>query len=187
MMASERPTYALTVEPDGTSWTARENLADILGRELLGPADGPEEVLEAPPDTRYLLGRIAPAKLSQVDAVPEPSVPDQRTGDEESTLDLGDDLDARESRGVPVGDLDDSSADADEDAAEDLGVRRGLMIPASMGLRFQVPLDLESVVVSASWGSYNPESTGEVTEKGRARSRFVRIPVSGLSISLPGA
>ena len=177
-MAGERPTYALSVEPDGTSWTARENLADILRRELLGPADGPQEVLEAPPDTRYLLGRIAPVRLSQVDAVPEPAALDLPTGDEESTLDLGDDLDARESRGVPVGDLDDTSADADEDAPEDQGVRRGLMIPASMGLRFQVPLDLESVVVSASWGTYNSEATGEVTEKGRAKRRFVRTPVS---------
>jgi len=29
--------------------------------------------------------------------------------------------------------------DADEDANEDVGPRRGLMIPASMGLRFQIP------------------------------------------------
>ncbi|MEP7161775.1 MAG: DISARM system helicase DrmA, partial [Dermatophilaceae bacterium] len=98
--------------------------------------------------------------------------------DEESTLDLGDDLDARESRGVPVGDQDDSAADADEDAAEDHGVRRGLMIPASMGLRFQVPLDLDAIVVTASWGTYNPEATGEVTAKGRAIRRFVRTSVS---------
>ncbi len=38
-------------EPDGRSWTARENLTDILSRELLGPADGAEEVSTAPPDT----------------------------------------------------------------------------------------------------------------------------------------
>src|SRR5664280_87114 len=177
-MAGEHTVYALSVEPDGTSWTARENLADILRRELLGPSGGPDETLEAPPDTRYLVGRIAPVRLSQVDAVPQPAASDLPAGDEESTLDLGDDLDSRESRGVPVGDLDDTSADADEDAAEDQGVRRGLMIPASMGLRFQVPLELASVVVTATWGTYNPEATGEVTEKGRAKRRFVRTPVS---------
>lgn len=177
-MAGERPTYTLTTEPDGTSWTARENLADILRRELLGPADGPAEVLGSPPDTRYLLGRIAPVRLTQVNDVPEPIEPNELISGEESTFDVGDDLDARESRGVPVGDLDDTATDADEDAAEDMGVRRGLMIPASMGLRFQVPLDLEALVVTASWGTYNPEATGEVTAKGRSIRRFVRTHVS---------
>ena len=33
----EPPPYRLEYEPDGSSWTARENLADILERELLGP------------------------------------------------------------------------------------------------------------------------------------------------------
>ena len=40
---------SLAHEPDGRSWTARENLADILERELLGPLNGPEEVMTAPP------------------------------------------------------------------------------------------------------------------------------------------
>ena len=31
-------------EPDGPSLTARENLVDILERELLGPINGPEEI-----------------------------------------------------------------------------------------------------------------------------------------------
>ena len=37
----EPPSYRLEYEPDGRSWTARENLADILERELLGPAERP--------------------------------------------------------------------------------------------------------------------------------------------------
>ena len=40
-----RPPYVLAHEPDGRSWTVRENLVDILERELLGPAHGPDEVL----------------------------------------------------------------------------------------------------------------------------------------------
>lgn len=50
-------------DPDGRSWTARENLVDILERELLGPANGPEEILDGVPDTAYLIGRIAPVRL----------------------------------------------------------------------------------------------------------------------------
>ena len=61
---AEPPSYRLEREPDGRSWTARENLADILERELLGPANGPEEVIDSAPDSAYLIGRIAPVKLS---------------------------------------------------------------------------------------------------------------------------
>ena len=42
---SEITGYVLSHEADGTSFTVRENLADILERELLGPINGPEEVL----------------------------------------------------------------------------------------------------------------------------------------------
>lgn len=38
---SGREPYRLVREPDGRSWTARENLIDALRREILGPADGP--------------------------------------------------------------------------------------------------------------------------------------------------
>ena len=60
----EPPQYRLEHEPDGSSWTARENLADILERELLGPMNGPEEVIDGAPDAAYLVGRIAPFKLT---------------------------------------------------------------------------------------------------------------------------
>ena len=39
----------------------REDLVETLGRELLGPFDGPGEVLRQRPTSRYLLGRLAPA------------------------------------------------------------------------------------------------------------------------------
>ena len=58
-----RPPYLLALQPDGRSWTVRENLTDIMRREILGPADGPDEVIEVAPDTRYLVGRIAPVRL----------------------------------------------------------------------------------------------------------------------------
>ena len=51
-----RGAYRLVVEPDGRSWTARENLADIMERELLGPVNGPTEVLDGVPDAVYLVG-----------------------------------------------------------------------------------------------------------------------------------
>ena len=55
--------YELNYELDGTSVAVRENLADILQRELLGPIHGPEETLPFSPRSQYLVGHIAPVKL----------------------------------------------------------------------------------------------------------------------------
>ncbi|MDR2973586.1 MAG: helicase, partial [Propionibacteriaceae bacterium] len=167
--------YELVRELDGTSWSARENLVDVLARELLGPDGGDHELLDVPPDARYLLGRIAPTKLRHSDAAPA-----MAEADEGSTVELGDDVAALESSGVPLSDVDDTALDGDEDSGgdrDDEPVRRGLMIPASMGLRFQVPHDLETFTVRASWGVYNPEKTGELAPSGREISKYRRTPL----------
>ncbi|MDR0989952.1 MAG: DISARM system helicase DrmA [Propionibacteriaceae bacterium] len=169
------PQYELNKPLDGSSWAVRENLVDILQRELIGPTDGPDELIAVQPDNRYLLGRIAPTKL-------RPSATDETPAgaDDELMVDLGDDLDARQSSGVPVTSVDDSSADADEDNGgdrDDEPVRRGLMIPASMGLRFQVPRDLSAFDVHASWGVYNSEKTGELNDAGQEVRKYRRSPI----------
>jgi hypothetical protein len=164
--------YELGTTLDGTSWAVRENLVEILERELVGP-DSDAELLDVPPDTRYLLGRIAPTKLSDTKDVPS-------TEDDRSSVELGDDLAALESRGVPMLDVDETAPDGDEDTGgdrDDEPVRRGLMIPASMGLRFQVPSDLDAFTVHCSWGVYNTEKTDEVTGAGRPVRKFRRTPV----------
>ena len=48
--------YALRHEGNGTSYTVRENLVDILERELLGPIHGPEEVLPFSPRSAVSCG-----------------------------------------------------------------------------------------------------------------------------------
>ncbi|PZS32122.1 MAG: helicase [Pseudonocardiales bacterium] len=164
----KRPEYRLAHEPDGRSWTARENLVDILERELLGPANGPEEVLDGVPDTAYLIGRIAPVRLTA--GHDDPTEADS----EEAATDVGDALDAQECRGVPVTAVDESGAGPDEDNAEDEPPKRGLMIPASMGLRCQIPDDLDAFTVTASWGQYEP--VREKDEKQIFR-RYKRIPI----------
>lgn len=167
--------YELRLDLDGSSWSARENLADILARELLGPDGGDDELLPSAPDTRYILGRIAPTKLRE-----SKDAPSAEDADDDSTVELGDDLGALESSGVPLTDVDDTAIEGDEDSAgdrDDEPVRRGLMIPASMGLRFQVPRDLDQFVVRCSWGVYNSEKTGELDKSGKEIRRFRRTPV----------
>ena len=62
--ATEKPkepatSYELTFEPDGSPFTVRENLVDILERELLGPIRGPEELLPFSPRSQYLVGYLS--------------------------------------------------------------------------------------------------------------------------------
>lgn len=186
--ARPRPEFRLAHEPDGRSWTARENLADILERELLGPAGGPEEILAGVPDSAYLVGRIAPARLSAGKGGPAAaSRPDgSGTGGSDSEglgppvtyADVGDELDALQGRGVPVTAVDDSTAGSEEDAVEDEPQKRGLMIPASMGLRCQIPMDLEAFTITSSWGMYEPIEA----EEGSNLRRYKRIPVEIVSV-----
>jgi hypothetical protein len=172
-----RPPYELRHEPDGRSWTSRENLSDILQRELLGPAGGRNEILDGPPDAAYLVGRIAPVRL--VAGKADPTQADEG----EAANDVGDAVAAEQSRGVPLLDMDDTSAEADEDAVDDEPQKRGLMIPASMGLRFQVPLDLPSVTVTASWGTYRSVPAAEGEDESKAR-RYQRTPVD-IPVAIP--
>jgi hypothetical protein len=155
----ERAAYDLSHTPDGTSWTARENLTDIIEREILGPRDGDEEVLDVSPEVPYLVGRIAPVRLL---------APAEDSGIAEPMLD-----DDADDEADPIGD--------EDSGLQDSPLQRGLMIPASMGLRFQVPLDLDSFTVHASWGTYAP--TREAREEGSdqpgarpTRTRFRRTP-----------
>ncbi|WP_149182708.1 DISARM system helicase DrmA [Streptomyces sp. TRM49041] len=170
--APQDQVYGLALDPDERSWTVRENLVDVLERELLGPAGGPEEILEGVPDSAYLVGRIAPVRLTVGQDNPT------QTDSGDAASDVGDAVDAAESRGVPVTAVDESSAGADEDEVEDQPQKRGLMIPASMGLRCQVPNDLDAFTVTASWGTYEPvkEKKGEGGEPVSNLRRYQRKP-----------
>ncbi|MGA5541290.1 DISARM system helicase DrmA [Mycobacterium sp. NPDC051198] len=167
--------YELTFEPDGSSFTVRENLVDILERELLGPIHGPEEVLPFSPRSQYLVGHIAPVRLTGATA--SSSDTSELTERGELAEARADESAAAEGRGIPAFAADDDEADANDDDAEDRAPKQGLMIPSSMGLRFQVPPDLEAFTVTASWGTYESVQTDKVTKAGRPIRHFQRIPV----------
>ncbi len=60
------------------------------------------------------------------------------------------------------------------------------MIPASMGLRFQVPADLDAFHVVASWGTYETVETDKVTKAGRPIRHYQRTPVEEPAIDPAG-
>ncbi|MCC4249344.1 MULTISPECIES: DISARM system helicase DrmA [Microbacterium] len=164
--------YVLDFPTDGSSFGVRENLVDILERELLGPIHGEEELLPFSPKQMYLVGLVAPVKLTGIGS----SVLDQDDADDLAEVRL-DESGVTEGRGVPTIAADESEADAEEDDVEDRAPKQGLMIPASMGLRFQVPSDLASFDVSASWGTYETVETDEVSKSGRPIRKYQRSPV----------
>ncbi|MBB5164128.1 DISARM system helicase DrmA [Mycobacterium sp. AZCC_0083] len=177
---TERPrepvsAYELTYEPDSSSFTVRENLVDILERELLGPIHGADELLPFSPRSQYLVGHIAPVRLTGATATGDD------TGDTAERGELAearaDENAATEGRGIPAFAADEDEADANDDDAEDRAPKQGLMIPSSMGLRFQVPPDLEAFIVTASWGTYESVQTDKVTKAGRPIRNFQRIPI----------
>ena len=159
--------YVLHEELDATSVSARAGIVEVLRRELIGPAGGEEEILSSSPDQRYLLGRIAPTRL---------------TGAQ-------DDLEAAASTGAPVVGVEEETANAaEEDIGEDADdepVRRGLMIPASMGLRFQVPANLDAVAVHVSWGTYEPFRRHDAADGRESRTTSYRRISHDHSVSLP--
>lgn len=162
--------FRLAHELDGTSYTVRENLVDILERELLGPRDGPEELLPVSPRQLYLVGAIAPEQLAEDRADPAHA---EDAGELLSGVRAGGDG----QRGVPVEAVDEPGMDAVDDDAEDRAPQQGLIFPATMGLRFQLPSDLAGFTVTASWGTYASVSTGEKDRQGRPVRGYRRTPV----------
>ena len=167
--------YRLDHEPDGTSYVVRENLVDILQRELLGPIDGPQEILPFSPRSQYLVGMIAPVKLTGGVVSGGGDDDDGDRGDLIETP-AGDESGAL-ARGVPASAADETDAEAEGDDAEDRAPKQGLILPASMGLRFQVAADLEAFSVTASWGSYETIETDKLTKAGRPIRHYQRTPV----------
>lgn len=167
--------YELTHLDDGSSFVVRENLVDIIERELLGPKHGPQEELPISPRAQYLVGVIAPVKLAG-----------QGGGPGEDSADSDEDLvevnatavvTGTGGSGVPANAADDGEAEASDDDTEDRGPKQGLMLPSSMGLRFQLPATLDAFNVTATWGVYEPFATGEETKAGRAIRHYRRTPV----------
>lgn len=91
--------YVLNFPTGGNSFGVRENLVDILERELLGPIHGEEELLPFSPKQMYLVGLVAPVKLTGIDS----SALDQEDADDlaEVRLDEGGVLEGRGFRRSP--------------------------------------------------------------------------------------
>ena len=156
-MSSESKPEVKNPEPVKNSVEVRDELEDRLERDLLGPWDGPDE--ELPPGVLpaewYLLGRLVPFEGSSGPAAMREGEP-AAIGDP-SITDVGD---------VSTGELD------GDDTPSEATVRSGSRAASSMGMSFSVPKEIDTIVVSATWGRYSKvESQIYETEQGRPQAQ----------------
>lgn len=148
----------MTDETTVSSAQVRSELLDLLGRDLVGPWDGPTEAIVGTPRARYLSGALAPISLlegaesSTASATTKPTSLDDVRNDE--TLAVADLSDAHEVQGVPV-DEDESVGEASTtEPDEDRGPESKIIAPSSMGIRFQVAAETTALRFVARWGRY---------------------------------
>lgn len=129
----------------------RENLEDLIVRDLLGPWDGEDESLKTSPKSRYLVGMLAPIVRN-----PQPQKEtDSSTDDEDGVIVIG------EADATPAGD----------DVEEDSVASGMLMHPTSMGMRCQVGIEVTELRLLARWGVYKPTQIEDESPEG-ARGYF---------------
>ena len=116
----------------------REEFVDMIRRELLGPAGGPDErVTETYVRDRYAVGLLAPRNASKV---PDPE-------DEEGPL-ATDQADTAE-EGYTEQELPGFGAVETDDTSP-----RKSMIPSSIGLTFALSRAADAIKITVRWGSY---------------------------------
>jgi hypothetical protein len=150
------PPRPLLEAPDAV--TLREELEDMVVRDLLGPRGGPEEELlgRARPRDNYILGILVGRRATD----------DKPAGDEV-------DVDDQEELAVADSGGDDNGPQESSDAIE-------TMRPSSLGLSFCVGEEVTKVQVTARWGRYERRpSTVATKEDGSPELCWKRTPVEG--------
>ncbi|GAB3523532.1 DISARM system helicase DrmA [Arthrobacter monumenti] len=158
------------------SGQVRDELIDLLKRDLVGPWGEADETVNGTPRARYLVGALAPVAIGDDDPLPQAKArsevnnPDDfRDSGEAAVLDTDAGHDVQ---GVPE-EADEAITDAGgADTDEDRGPESKLIAPSSMGLRFQVGPEVDSLVFTAKWGQY--ESRRETDEEGRTQTYYDR-------------
>ncbi|APU22203.1 DISARM system helicase DrmA [Actinoalloteichus sp. GBA129-24] len=151
---AESPIHPLDIPQQfipATSYEVRDELERIVRDDLLGPWEGETEQFRpgaAGPRERYLVGMLGPTRLPRSVAAAASELPDTEAG----INDGGD------------GELPEVSTPQN----------LGRIWASSMGLSFAVPLDVDVLAVTASWGAYRPAEVE--AEDGRKRRAWTREP-----------
>lgn len=169
----------MTGESATASAQVRDELVDLIARDLVGPWDGPTETIVGTPRARYLAGALAP--ISLLDGTTQPvasasrardtTLADVRTDDSLAVADLSG---AHEVQGVPADEEEPIAEASPGEPDEDRGPESKIIAPSSMGLRFQVPAETGVLRFMARWGKYSARR--EADEQGKTQTYYDRTP-----------
>ncbi|GAA0406512.1 DISARM system helicase DrmA [Micromonospora gifhornensis] len=140
--------------PDVTSYQVRDELEDLIGRDLLGPWDGEQEEFRPGamgPRERYLVGMLGPKQRPRTDK-----------------------RDSAEVQDVDAAVQGDGSEAELPEVVTPLNL--GKMWASSMGLSFAVAGDTDVLSVTVEWGRYDLRESED--EKGKKSRVWYREPVS---------
>ena len=128
----------------------RDLLFEAVTKDLLGPADGPEEeIVGASVSDRYLVGQLAPRGLTI-----EPEEIDDGAGD--------------------------ADGGGEEGASEVTTPQAPTLMPSSIGLTFAVDSSVQELLVRGSWGRYERTSSETIeSDAGNPKTVWKRRPMSG--------
>ncbi len=131
----------------------RELLELATRDDLLGPSNGPDElIVDMSVRDRYLVGKLAPRKpdLTTADAAPSAGADDLDA--------IGDSTEVHDAPlHEPGAEFNRASGrvDADEDALDEIDTSNNQsLVPSSLGLTFCVGPEVDTLDVTARWGSY---------------------------------
>lgn len=133
----------------------RAELEDLVVKDLLGPAGGPEEEVDEPRvSDRYLVGTLSP-KRTVVRAA------------ESDTL------------------ASDGAGTVEDGNADDLALPIDSLAPAAIGLTCTVNGSSTQLVVTPRWGRYAREkSATATTDKGNPKTVWKRYPMGGQPVTI---
>jgi len=126
----------MTEQRTPDSLELRAELQDLVRKELLGPVDGPVEIINELPTTRYLLGLLAPRNQSRIETLEEE--------EEELAVDGGE-----------------TGEEGTPDAPIPIGTS---LLPSSLGLTFSVVPQADAFQAKATWGKYQRLKPGTEIE-----------------------
>lgn len=134
----------------------RAELEDLVMKDLLGPAAGPdEEVDETRVSDRYLIGQLAPRR-----SVVRAAESDSLASDGAGTVEDG--------------------------GADDLALPMDSLAPAAIGLTCTVDGACTQLAVTPRWGRYAREKSDTVTTAaGNPKTVWKRYPMGGQALTVP--
>jgi hypothetical protein len=144
--AAEPPAQLLQPPPPRE---LRDALENALIRDLLGPAGGPDEVIdERRVRDRYLVGLVAPKDRRSTNDEPQDAFEVASAGDDEGPSDAG-------------------------------NAPPEVMFPASIGLSFAVTRSAQRVRVTARWGRYQRTKQEATGDEEPTNPVWQRVPMTG--------